>query len=311
MAVKKYKNTDRNILLTKNFTSGEFFCRGKGCCTESKIDDALTERLQRLRDAIGMPINVNSGCRCEKRNKAVGGAANSKHLSGMAADIVCPGITPLELARCAEALGFKCVILYTAKNFVHVDTRTTKYLAVDNSKDKPRAVSTHGKPTIKLITEPPTPPPQICRAISLRLNSKNAIVNGTLGAIDAKGSYPYILNGRTMVPVRFTSEKMGATVAWTGNANPVAIEYGSCLVMLTVGSKTISVTKDEKATGKVIDQAPTLKNGRIYVPLRAVAENLGFSVKYDGATGVIVISEEKLSAVDLAALVKEASEKLK
>ena len=81
--------------------------------------------------------------------------------------------------------------------------------------------------------------------------------------------------------------------------------------MLTVGSKTISVTKGEKATSKTIDQAPILKNGRIYVPLRAVAENLGFSVKYDASTGVIVISEEKLSNVDLEALVKEAASKLK
>ena len=37
MAVKKYKNTDRNILLTKNFTSGEFFCRGEGAFPEQSL----------------------------------------------------------------------------------------------------------------------------------------------------------------------------------------------------------------------------------------------------------------------------------
>lgn len=43
--------------------------------------------LQPLRDAYGKPLYVNSGFRCERLNKAVGGAANSQHLYGQAADI--------------------------------------------------------------------------------------------------------------------------------------------------------------------------------------------------------------------------------
>ena len=43
--------------------------------------------LQPLREAWGQPIVVSSGYRCEKLNKAVGGAKNSQHLFGEAADI--------------------------------------------------------------------------------------------------------------------------------------------------------------------------------------------------------------------------------
>lgn len=43
--------------------------------------------LQPLRDAWGQPIVVSSGYRCEELNKAVGGAKNSQHLLGEAADI--------------------------------------------------------------------------------------------------------------------------------------------------------------------------------------------------------------------------------
>lgn len=43
--------------------------------------------LDPLREAIGKPIKVNSGYRSEKLNKAVGGAKNSDHLKGCAADI--------------------------------------------------------------------------------------------------------------------------------------------------------------------------------------------------------------------------------
>lgn len=43
--------------------------------------------LDPLRRAWGAPITVTSGYRCTRLNAAVGGAANSHHLRGMAADI--------------------------------------------------------------------------------------------------------------------------------------------------------------------------------------------------------------------------------
>lgn len=43
--------------------------------------------LDPLRTAWGKPIVVNSGYRCAKLNKAVGGDSSSQHLTGQAADI--------------------------------------------------------------------------------------------------------------------------------------------------------------------------------------------------------------------------------
>lgn len=43
--------------------------------------------LDPLRSIWGKPIHVNSGYRCPKLNKAVGGATNSSHMCGQAADI--------------------------------------------------------------------------------------------------------------------------------------------------------------------------------------------------------------------------------
>ena len=45
------------------------------------------EVLQPIRDAWGNPIVISSGYRCPRLNKAVGGAANSQHAFGSAADI--------------------------------------------------------------------------------------------------------------------------------------------------------------------------------------------------------------------------------
>lgn len=43
--------------------------------------------LDPLREAWGAPIIVTSGYRCAKLNKAIGGAKNSQHMYGQAADI--------------------------------------------------------------------------------------------------------------------------------------------------------------------------------------------------------------------------------
>ena len=52
------------------------------------IDDLVTNVLDRLRSEWGRPIIITSGYRCKELNVAVGGARNSQHLKGQAADIV-------------------------------------------------------------------------------------------------------------------------------------------------------------------------------------------------------------------------------
>ena len=52
------------------------------------IDGLVTRVLDKLRDGWGRPIIVTSGYRCKELNTAVGGARNSQHLKGQAADIV-------------------------------------------------------------------------------------------------------------------------------------------------------------------------------------------------------------------------------
>jgi len=59
----------------------------------------LAEGLELVRRALGdLPIHVNSGYRCPQLNARVGGAPNSAHLNGLAADIVCPQFgSPLQV----------------------------------------------------------------------------------------------------------------------------------------------------------------------------------------------------------------------
>lgn len=47
--------------------------------------------LEPLRVALGEPIKISSGFRCQALNKAVGGVANSQHCKGQAADLCIDG----------------------------------------------------------------------------------------------------------------------------------------------------------------------------------------------------------------------------
>lgn len=54
---------------------------------EQNLTALVNRVLDPLREAYGKPIRVNSGYRSPELNKAVGGAKNSHHVLGMAADI--------------------------------------------------------------------------------------------------------------------------------------------------------------------------------------------------------------------------------
>lgn len=127
MAIEIYNKTSR-AKLSRNFRVYEFACKGDGCCSTVKVDDQLVRYLQRIRDHFGKALVITSGYRCDRHNKAVGGAAGSYHVKGQAADFYVKGVKPAEVARYAESIGVKGIGLYEGKdgNFVHIDTRTTQ-----------------------------------------------------------------------------------------------------------------------------------------------------------------------------------------
>ena len=55
----------------------------------------LMEYLDRIREAFGQAIGVTSGFRSKELNRAIGGAKNSQHMLGQAADIVTSGAKTL------------------------------------------------------------------------------------------------------------------------------------------------------------------------------------------------------------------------
>jgi len=69
--------------------------------------------LDRARGFSGIPWQVTSGYRCEQHNKEVGGAPESDHLEGLAADIKCISDQQRFLmVRAISEVGIKRIIIY-------------------------------------------------------------------------------------------------------------------------------------------------------------------------------------------------------
>lgn len=107
----------------KWFKDEEMRCK---CCgalptpIKENIKALVDNVLDPVREKLGKAINVTSGYRCPKHNRAVGGVTNSQHLQGEAADITTGSPDGnLRLIRLIVKNGrYDQVILYPS--FIHV-----------------------------------------------------------------------------------------------------------------------------------------------------------------------------------------------
>ncbi len=126
-------------------------------------------------------------------------------------------------------------------------------------------------------------------------------VNGKLTEFpDAK---PYIDgSNRTMIPVRFVAENLGAEVTWTGATKTASIMKDNILVEVTIGDQTLRVTDHGKTRTVAMDTAAVLKENRTYVPIRFVAEALGAYVDYSSTYHTVGIYSDVLTAEQISML---------
>jgi uncharacterized protein YcbK (DUF882 family) len=118
--------------LSTNFSLDEF-ASADGTAPSGEVLKNLTElakNLEVLRKHIGQPIRVTSGFRSREHNRKIGGATNSFHVLGMAADIQVSKMTPEQVAKAIELLIAEGKIkeggLGIYRTWVHYDVRGTK-----------------------------------------------------------------------------------------------------------------------------------------------------------------------------------------
>jgi len=123
--------------------------------------------------------------------------------------------------------------------------------------------------------------------IVLKIGSPMMKVNNTDSEIDpGRGTVPIISNSRTLVPIRTIIEVLGGKVEWDAEKAATTLSYGSTNISLTVSSNVIVVN----GVSKQSDTAPQIVNGRTYMPLRFLLENLGLKVDWNSQSQTITIT---------------------
>lgn len=92
-------------------------------------------------------------------------------------------------------------------------------------------------------------------------------------------------NNRTLVPVRFVSEALGATVDWEGTIQTVTIKHRANTIKLKIGESKATVNDQTKT----FDTKAILQNGRTMVPLRFISETLGAQVEWIAKTNTVKV----------------------
>lgn len=100
---------------------------------------------------------------------------------------------------------------------------------------------------------------------------------------------PYIISGKTMVPLRFIGTALGSKVEWNNAERSVvytnSLPTGARTIKLWIGKKVALV--DGKETEVV--PPPEIKNGSTCVGLSFISKNFGTEVSYDAKTKTVTI----------------------
>lgn len=117
--------------------------------------------------------------------------------------------------------------------------------------------------------------------------------------VETKEMAPIILGGRTLVPAREFFEQLGATVTWDNDAQRVIIEYASERIILKINSRTVYIGSNS-ATISPADPAPKIINNKTMIPVRFVAEELGFKVEWVNETRTVRITSPEATEIPLS-----------
>ncbi|HZG84255.1 SpoIID/LytB domain-containing protein [Paenibacillus sp.] len=132
--------------------------------------------------------------------------------------------------------------------------------------------------------EPPAPEPAVeerpLRDITLTIGSRRALVDGTaVSMLEA----PYIEGGRTMLPLRFIGEHLGARVDWDGEARTIAISEEGLSIVLRPDNTAVAVNGETRR----IDVPPRIVRGVTFVPIRFVTEQLNGTADWNDAARTV------------------------
>ena len=102
---------------------------------------------------------------------------------------------------------------------------------------------------------------------------------------------PQIINGRTLLPLRFTCELFDLPVHWDAKNKTITMTIGDQKINLTINKKEAEILHVEYLSKTGLDQAPVLIGNTAYIPIRFIAETLNCAVNYDSTKKSVSIQK--------------------
>ena len=147
--------------------------------------------------------------------------------------------------------------------------------------------------------------------VTMRIGKTTAIMNGVKTSIDDVGTKPFVISGKTMLPLRFVGEKIGGTVLYKSDSQPITLTYGNTKVEFRLGNKQMKVITGSTTQTITLDVAAQKVGAKTYIPLRAIGQALGFDVYYESGTEYIVVNNPKMTPAVKAERLAEARKVIK
>lgn len=113
---------------------------------------------------------------------------------------------------------------------------------------------------------------------------------------------PVIEDGRTLIPIRAVSERMGYDVEWDNETEKVRIKNGNETLELFIGKKNYLKNDIQKQA----DTFARIKDGRTLAPLRLIAEEFGCTVRWIEEECTVEIVKHEIVRVSNARELLEA-----
>ncbi len=102
-------------------------------------------------------------------------------------------------------------------------------------------------------------------------------------------------NSRTLIPLRFVTEALGADVSWDQATKTATVEQDGIRCDITIGKADMLVTENGSTSTVTMDTQAVLKDSRTFVPIRYVAESLGAWVGWSNAYKTVEIVKGQLT----------------
>jgi hypothetical protein len=136
---------------------------------------------------------------------------------------------------------------------------------------------------------PPPPPPPQKTIIKLYIDKTDYYVNDELKTMDAS---PIIKESRTLLPIRYVAEALGATVQWAAIERKVTIILKDTVIELWIDKNIARVNGNYQLIDPTnLKVLPIIiPPGRTMLPIRFIAENLGCKVDWDATLREVTIT---------------------